>query len=427
LAREALQRSEERLREFAAQLEALVTERTQELLQSQARLRALATELNLAEQRERKRLAAELHDHLQQMLVLGKLRLGQGMRMPQNAPRALDMMKQTDAVLAEALEYTRTLVADLSPPVLHEHGLAAGLTWLANQMKRHDMEVTVRIPDPEISLPEDQAVLLFQSVRELLINASKHARSPQANVVLQRADGSLRIDVTDNGIGFDAGAPPSDVPRGAVSSKFGLFSIRERMKALGGTFEIRSVHGKGTTATLSLPVSESGSRPGVRGPGVEPASRQQALRSGAWRPSDSPASDIAPNQHRIRVLLVDDHAMVREGLRSVLESYDDVEVVGEAANGEDAVTLVERLRPTMVVMDINMPKLNGIEATAYMTRMYPEIYVIGLSVNASENNAEAMRKAGAVLLLTKEAAVNELYRRMREVLTMQVGHASAPH
>jgi len=129
----------------------------------------------------------------------------------------------------------------------------------------------------------------------------------------------------------------------------------------------------------------------------------------------------------IRVLLVDDHAMVREGLRSVLESYDDVEIVGEASNGEDAVALVERLRPALVVMDINMPKMNGIEATAYITRTYPEIQVIGLSVNASGNNVQSMLKAGAVLLLTKEAAVNELYRRMREVLMVQVGGGSAPH
>jgi len=124
--------------------------------------------------------------------------------------------------------------------------------------------------------------------------------------------------------------------------------------------------------------------------------------------------------------LVDDHAMVREGLRSVLESYDDVEVVGEAANGEEAVAMVQRLRPTMVVMDINMPKMNGIEATAHISKTYPEIQVIGLSVNASGNNVQAMSKAGAVLLLTKEAAVNELYRRMREVLMVQVGSGSAP-
>jgi PAS domain S-box-containing protein len=190
LAREALRRSEERLREFAAQLEQLVAERTQELVQSQGRLRALATELNLAEQRERKRLASELHDHLQQILVLGKLKLGQGMRLPQTEPRALDIMKQTDDVLGEALQYTRTLVAELSPPVLHEHGLAAGLVWLGHQMRRHDVTVTVRVPEFDVTLPEDQAVLLFQSVRELLINASKHARSQEAAVVLERAGGS---------------------------------------------------------------------------------------------------------------------------------------------------------------------------------------------------------------------------------------------
>jgi signal transduction histidine kinase/ActR/RegA family two-component response regulator len=427
LGREALRTSEERLREFASQLEQLVAERTQELVQSQARLRALATELNLAEQRERKRLAAELHDHLQQMLVLGKLKLGQGMRMPQTAPRAIDIMKQTDDVLSEALEYTRTLVAELSPPVLHEHGLAAGLTWLASQMKRHDLKVTVLAPDTDISLPENQAVLLFQSVRELLINASKHARSPDAKVVLQQAGGALRIEVTDHGIGFDASAPSAGAPHATASSKFGLFSIRERMKALGGAFDIRSAQGVGTTAILSMPLESSAeclmlSAESCGQPVRHPASGSQSVRSALL------SQDSALRQHStIRVLLVDDHAMVREGLRSVLESYDDVDVVGEAANGEDAMALVERLRPTLVVMDINMPKMNGIEATAHITRTYPEIQVIGLSVNASGNNVQAMLRAGAVLLLTKEAAVNELYRRMREVLRMHVGSGAALH
>ena len=427
LAREALQTSEERLREFAGQLEQLVEERTHELVQSQARLRALATELNLAEQRERKRLAAELHDHLQQMLVLGKLKLGQGMRIPHLAPRAVDVMKQTDDVLAEALQYTRTLVADLSPPVLHEHGLAAGLSWLATQMKRHELQVQIRLPDKEVSLPEDQAVLLFQSVRELLMNASKHARSAEAVVVVQQVNGSLRIEVSDDGVGFDTAASPPDAEHGTVSSKFGLFSIRERMKALGGTLDIRSAKAKGTTALLSLPISDSGEASEGSHPEAQVASRPPQ-----WRHRDSEflsgaqSQSTHPEKHRIRVLLVDDHAMVREGLRSVLESYDDVEVIGEAANGEEAVDLVERLRPTLVVMDINMPKMNGIEATAHITRTYPDILVIGLSVNASANNVQAMLKAGAILLITKEAAVDELYRRMQEVLT-HVGGGSARH
>ena len=424
LAREALRRSEDRLREFAARLEQLVAERTQELMESQGQLRALATELNLAEQRERKRLAAELHDHLQQMLVLGKLKLGQGLRLPRTEPRALDIMKQTDDVLGEALQYTRTLVAELSPPILHEHGLAAGLVWLGHQMRRHDVTVTVRVPEIDIALPEDQAVLLFQSVRELLINASKHSQSQEAAIVLERAGGSLRIEVSDRGVGFDvAGLAAS--PSNAQGSKFGLFSIRERMKALGGAFDIRSLPGEGTTAILVLPI------------GPEKAAEQKVTKSdvcltqanaAAERPAsgdergiDRPA--LQQKQARVRLLLVDDHAMVREGLRSVLESYDDVEIVGEASNGEDALALVERLRPALVVMDINMPGMNGIEATSHIARTYPDIPVIGLSVNATGNNVQAMLKAGAVLLLTKEAAVNELYRRMREVLTVHAGSA----
>jgi DNA-binding NarL/FixJ family response regulator len=107
--------------------------------------------------------------------------------------------------------------------------------------------------------------------------------------------------------------------------------------------------------------------------------------------------------------LVDDHLMVRQGLRAVLEAYADIELVGEAANGEEALRLADQQRPSVVVMDINMPKMNGIEATEKIKKRSPETVVIGLSVNAEGANQEAMKRAGAVLLMTKEAAVEELY------------------
>ncbi|ALA59158.1 response regulator [Nitrospira moscoviensis] len=116
----------------------------------------------------------------------------------------------------------------------------------------------------------------------------------------------------------------------------------------------------------------------------------------------------------IRVLLVDDHAMVRQGLRSLLELYPDFEVAGEASNGEEALELVRELSPAVVVMDINMPKLNGIEATARIKKMYPHIVVVGLSVNASDQNRQAMTAAGATTLITKEAAVEQLYEEIKE-------------
>jgi DNA-binding NarL/FixJ family response regulator len=111
----------------------------------------------------------------------------------------------------------------------------------------------------------------------------------------------------------------------------------------------------------------------------------------------------------IRVLLVDDHAMVRQGLRSVLDGYADIEVVGEASNGEEAVFMTKRLHPSLVLMDINMPRMNGVDATAHIKARHPEIVVIGLSIQVGHESHLAMLKAGATRLLTKEAAVEQLH------------------
>jgi PAS domain S-box-containing protein len=421
---EALHDSEERLRGFSGQLEQLVEERTRELVQSQDRLRMLATELNLTEQRERKRLAGELHDYLAQLLVVCRLNLGH-VRRAGLPPKADKTIKETEEVLNQALNYSRTLMAELSPPVLQEHGLPAGLKWLAEQMERHGLKVTVDVGDAaDILLPQDSAMLLYQSVRELLMNALKHAESQNVSVHLDRRDGNLRIEVHDDGVGFDLAAAAAATPT-AMSSKFGLFSLRERMRALGGWFHLESAPGKGTTATLALPLS------GGAASASETRATSEKSRTGEspdFQPLNftpvpvaplspvPPFSRVAQDVHeepRVRVLLVDDHAMVRQGLRSVLDSYADIEVVGEAWNGEEAVDAVEALQPAVVLMDINMPKLNGIEATARIKSRYPAITVIGLSVNAGGENEAAITKAGAALLLTKEAAVDELYQAIR--------------
>lgn len=213
----------------------------------------LDPELNLAEQHERKRLATELHDHLQQMLVLGKLTIGQGKRFAVGIPACEKMINKLDDVLSDDLRYSRTLVAELSPPVLRDHGLATGLKWLGEYMKKYDLVVTVTVPDEEVRLPEDQVLLLFQTVRELLINSGKHAGTGQADVALEERNGQLHITVHDDGAGFDL-ATATDSPTGGLSSKFGLFSIRERMLALGGSFDLQSTPGKGTNARLVLPI-----------------------------------------------------------------------------------------------------------------------------------------------------------------------------
>lgn len=409
-AEDALRKSEEHLRSLATSLEHLVNERTTELLESQKQLRALATELNLAEQRERQRIAADLHDHLQQMLVLGKLRLGQGKRLAAPIPACANIIKQVDEVLTNALTYTRTLVAQLCPPVLREFGLAAALKWLGEQMQQHQLNVSVKVASKELSLPEEQSVLLFQSARELLMNVAKHACTKEVVMQLQRDDAFLCIEVRDQGAGFDMNAARSSGSN-AQSSKFGLFSIRERMKALGGTFQIESAPGNGTRARLLLPLELPDQMPSSK---EKAWLDQECMTSQGKNPKamEQPGMSVGKS---IRVLLVDDHAMVREGLRSVLESHTDVEVVGEASDGEEAIAMVDRLLPAVVVMDINMPKVNGIDATIRVKARH-SVRVIGLSVNAGSDNQKAMLEAGADLLLTKEMAVEELYQALKKIL-----------
>lgn len=218
---------------------------------------------------------------------------------------------------------------------------SAGLKWLGEQMQHSGLVVTVDVAGATgCFLPDDSAVLLFQSVRELLMNALKHADAKEVAIRLESGDGKLCIEVRDEGAGFDLAAASSPSTNSALSCKFGLFSIRERMKALGGSFNLQSSPGEGTTAILTLPMAgrEGGiTEPEARGEGQEVKEETLSVS----QPLSSGPLPHAPA--RIRVLLVDDHAMVRPGLRSVLESYSDVEVVGESWNGEEAVAFVERL------------------------------------------------------------------------------------
>ena len=203
---------------------------------------------------------------------------------------------------------------------------------------------------------------------------------------------------------------------------FGLFSVRERMQAMGGSLDVKSRPGEGTTITMVLPLVKS--RPAepraAAGSNADAAVSKVSSEPSVFHIPHAPYHP--PPGNTIRLLLVDDHTMVRQGLRSLLESYEDVVIVGEGSNGDEAIELVEQLRPALVVMDLNMPKKNGIEATARIKARWPETVVIGLSVQAGEEARRAIVNAGGAVLLTKEAAVDELYRTIREVLDGQVAN-----
>lgn len=117
----------------------------------------------------------------------------------------------------------------------------------------------------------------------------------------------------------------------------------------------------------------------------------------------------------IRILLADDHQMLRDGLRSILASESDLEIVGEAGDGRTAVTMARDLVPDVVVMDIAMPDLNGVEATRQIKRENPEVKVIALSMYPDRRYVIGMLEAGASGYVLKAAAYDELRRAVRVV------------
>ena len=115
----------------------------------------------------------------------------------------------------------------------------------------------------------------------------------------------------------------------------------------------------------------------------------------------------------IRVVVADDHDLVRAGLRCVIEDDPEMVVIGEAANGQQAIELIESLRPDVVLMDVNLPVLSGIEATAIIVARWPHIPVIGLSMYEDGEAGQAMRHAGAVAYVPKFASMDELLDAIR--------------
>ncbi len=118
----------------------------------------------------------------------------------------------------------------------------------------------------------------------------------------------------------------------------------------------------------------------------------------------------------IKIILADDHKIVRDGLRSLLEKHSGMEVVAEASDGREAMKLIRELKPDVVVMDITMPDLNGIEATRQITSGYPKVKVVALSVHSDKRFVLGMLQAGAAGYLLKDCAFEELADAIRAVV-----------
>lgn len=115
----------------------------------------------------------------------------------------------------------------------------------------------------------------------------------------------------------------------------------------------------------------------------------------------------------IRVVMADDHAVVREGVKMILAREPDIEIVGEASNGREALEIIRETRPAVVIMDISMPEMGGIEATRRAKEAWPEVNVLALTMHEDENYVFQLLKAGASGYVLKRAAAQDLVQAIR--------------
>jgi len=243
--------------QFAIGMIADITDRKkaeEDICTYKGQLQSLASELSLTEERERRRLATDLHDHIGQALALSKIKLGllQKIIKVEDHARPLGEVRE---LIEKMIQDTRSLTFELSLPVLYELGFEAAVEWYAKHVRsQHGIKVEVQKDMLPIPMDDEFKVLLFRSVRELMINIVKHAQAHNARVTIRRDGDEVNIEVEDDGVGI------KDVlrdPRLKSNGGFGLFSIRERLHYLGGRVQVDSEHNRGTRITLMVPLQHT--------------------------------------------------------------------------------------------------------------------------------------------------------------------------
>lgn len=316
---------------------------------------------------ERDRLSKDLHDtmgHSYTSIIMGMETLRMELKSKEGEQQLDSLLQLARNSMEEVRLYLHQL--DLSQESLP---LATTLQQLTEEFKKHaKVNVRTRIIGEEYIVSKQSKMILYRSLQESLTNAVRHGHSTEIIVSLHFEPQQIRLDVQDNGCGVEE-----------WKDGFGLTAMKERVSQSQGRVIVYSKKGEGTLISCVLPKQ------------VQLANEQ------------------------IRLCIVDDHSFIRESLHTILGGLEDLQVVGMAEDGERALELCERLKPDVVLMDLEMPNLDGIHATKMIKKKWPDIRVLILSTFQNTERAKEIIRNGADGYVLKSIDSRELAESIRLV------------
>jgi CheY-like chemotaxis protein len=382
------------------------------LKSSEDALRNLSGRLLRLQDEERRRISRDLHDVTGQKLALLSMDLS-GILKKKIIAKDEDinrLLLESISLSNEVNKEIRTLSYLLHPPLLDELGLPSAVEWFTQGFEnRTGIHVSVDIPSSLVRLAPDAEVTLFRIVQESLANVHRYSGSATAYVRARSEAGEIRLEIGDYGKGMSDESKMSN--RASVAPLgVGIQGMKERLRQLSGTLEIISRPGKGTLVTAILPIC---SQPRD----VTDSCQGSDIRENQLVPTERVAES---NGWRKRILIADDHDVLRRGIRTMLESDPSLEVCGEAVDGKDALEKTLAQAPDLVILDINMPIMNGLDVLRQIVRHRPQTKVLAFSVHDSKQIVEEILAAGAHSYLSKATAGQHLVHEVRLLLTGRV-------
>ncbi|HEY2492909.1 MAG TPA: hybrid sensor histidine kinase/response regulator transcription factor [Paenibacillus sp.] len=316
---------------------------------------------------ERTRLSKDLHDtigHSYTSIIMGL----ETLRLELATSAGQDKLDSLLQMARKSIDEVRGYVHQMESPQ-DKLPLSEAVKQLLDEFQANsNVNVRFRSFGEESPIPKQAQITFYRCLQESLTNAVRHGQATEIVVSLQFEQQQTRLEVQDNGLGAEH-----------LQEGFGLTAMKERAFNLQGQISIYSELGEGTVVTCTLP-------------------RQVEL----------------PNEV-IRLLLVDDQPFIRESLRILLEGQRDLQVVGMAEDGQQAVDICEQLRPQVVLMDLDMPNLDGISATQIMKQKWPDMRVLILTTFQQKEKAIQVLRSGADGYLLKSIEPRELVETIRLV------------